>query len=220
MSELKLLIADDHRLIRRGLRDLLSGQRGWQVVGEACDGAEAVEMALQLRPDVVILDFFMPRLTGPQAAARIVEKMPGIGIVVLTMDDSERVIRDVLQAGARALVLKSDADRDLLVAIDLVAKHGHFFASRVAKTIAERYLSGRRDAVTKANSPAVTLTEREREVMRLLAAGMKNREVATHLRISIRTVETHRVNMSRKLNLGSIVDLVRYAICNGIAIQA
>jgi DNA-binding NarL/FixJ family response regulator len=216
MTELKVLIADDHDLIRRGLRDLLATRGGWHVVGEACDGYEAVEMAVSLRPDIVILDFFMPKLNGPEAAAQIAEKLPGTGVVVLTMDDSEQVIREVLQAGARGLVLKSDADCDLLEAVESVAANRHFFAARVAKLILGGYLSGTPQPAMKVKRTVTQLTDREREVMRLLAEGMTSREAAMQLKISTRTVESHRINISRKLSFSSIADLVRYAIRNGI----
>ena len=216
MAELRLLIADDHKLIRRGLCDLLATQSGWKVVGEACYGLEAVEMAVSLRPDIVILDFFMPKLNGPGAAVQIVEKVPGTGIVVLTMDDSEQVIREVLQAGACGLVLKSDADRDLLEAVESVAENRHFFSTQVSKLILGRYLSFKPEPAMKVERTVTQLTDREREVMRLLAEGMTSREAAMQLQISIRTVESHRINISRKLSFSSIADLVRYAIRNGI----
>jgi DNA-binding NarL/FixJ family response regulator len=220
MAELRILIADDHELIRRGLRDLLGTQSGWQVVGEACNGLEAVEMAVRLKPNIAILDFFMPQLNGPVAAAQILEKVPAVGVVVLTMDDSEQVIREVLQAGVRGLVLKSDADRDLLEAVQSVAENRHFFGARVAKRVLGGYLSGGQEPEMNVKKTATRLTGREREVMRLLAEGMTSREAAVQLNISIRTVESHRTNISRKLNLSSIADLVRYAIRNGIVAQA
>ena len=216
MAELKLLIADDHELIRRGLRNLLETQNEWRVVGDASNGVEAVELSLKLRPDVVILDFFMPKLNGAEAAAQIFDKLPGTAVVVLTMDDSDQVIRDVLRAGVRGLVLKSDADRDLLEAVKAVIEGRHFFTGKVTKQILGGYLTGGSEPATKAKKPGTMLTEREREVMRLLAEGMTSREVAGQLEISIRTVEAHRINISRKLSFSSIADLVRYAIRNGI----
>jgi DNA-binding NarL/FixJ family response regulator len=220
MAELRLLIADDHELIRRGLRDLLGTRIGWQVVGEACNGLEAVEMAVRLKPNIVILDFFMPQMNGPEAATQIAETMPEVGVVVLTMDDSEQVIREVLQAGVRGLVLKSDADRDLLEAVQSVAQNRHFFGARVAERVLGGYLSGGQEPAMNIKKTATRLTDREREVMRLLAEGMTSREAAVQLKISIRTVESHRINISRKLSLSSIADLVRYAIRTGIVAQA
>jgi DNA-binding NarL/FixJ family response regulator len=215
VAELRILIADDHQLIRRGLRDLLTTQGGWQVVGEASNGLDAVEMAVKLRPDIAILDFSMPGLNGPEAAAFISSQVPDTGVIVLTMHDSESVIREVLRAGARGFVLKSDADRDLLLAVEAVAENRHFFAARVSQLITDYLRGGKVSAETSKKS--ALLTEREHEVMRLLADGMSSKEVATLLQISIRTVETHRLNISRKLGFNSVADLVRYAIRNGIA---
>ena len=141
---------------------------------------------------------------------------PGLGFVILTMDDSEQVVREVLQAGVRALVLKSDADKDLLAAVQAVAANRHFFAARVSTLMLSAYLSGKPEANVKANETAPRITDRERQVLQLLAKGMTSREAALHLQISMRTVESHRVNISRKLSLNSIADLVRYAIRNGI----
>ena len=215
MDELRILIADDHDLIRRGVRDLLVARSGWQVVGEASNGTDAVRKAVSLRPDVAILDFSMPELNGPGAAAQIVEKVPETGVVVLTMHDSEQVMREVLQAGARGLVLKSDADRDLLEAVEAVARKRHFFTTRLSELVLGGYLAGTA-AKVKVESKVAQLTEREREVMRLLADGMSSKEAATQLQISIRTVESHRINISRKLGFNSIAKLVHYAIRHGI----
>ncbi|CAN5683690.1 response regulator transcription factor [soil metagenome] len=216
MGDLTILIADDHHLIRRGVRDLLASREGWRVVGEACNGAEAVELASTLQPDIAILDFSMPELNGAAVAAHIAERSPRTGVVVLTMHDSEQVIREVLQAGARGMVLKSDADRDLLGAVEAVADNRHFFTPRVAEMVLGGYLTGNKAFPLKLKSSAAQLTEREREVMRLLASGMTSKKAAVELRISIRTVESHRININRKLEFSSIADLVRYAIRNGI----
>src|SRR5882757_9542781 len=215
MDELRVLIADDHDLVRRGVRDLLATRNGWQVVGEACDGADAVRQAVALRPDIAILDFSMPELNGPGAAAQIAEKVPETGVVVFTMHDSEEVMREVLQAGARGLVLKSDADRDLLEAVEAVSKKRHFFTTRMSERVLGGYLAGTAPKEKEKNRVA-QLTERECEVMRLLAGGMSSKEAATRLQISIRTVESHRINISRKLGFNSIAKLVHYAIRHGI----
>ena len=215
MDQLRVLIADDHDLIRRGVRDLLAARSGWQVVGEACNGTDAVRKAVSLRPDIAILDFSMPELNGPGAAAQIAEKVPETGVVVLTMHDSEQVMREVLQAGARGLVLKSDADRDLLEAVEAVAKKRHFFTTRLSELVLGGYLAGTATK-EKEKKKVAQLTERECEVMRLLAVGMSSKEAATRLRISIRTVESHRINISRKLGFNSIAKLVHYAIRHGI----
>jgi DNA-binding NarL/FixJ family response regulator len=218
MDELRILIADDHDLIRRGVRDLLAARSGWEVVGEACNGAEAVQKAVSLKPDIAILDFSMPELNGPGAAAQIAEKVPETGVVVLTMHDSEQVMREVLQSGARGLVLKSDADCDLLEAVEAVARKRHFFTTRLSELVLGGYLAGPA-AKDRAKSKVAQLTERECEVVRLLADGMSSKEAATRLQISIRTVESHRINISRKLGLNSIAKLVHYAIRHGIVAQ-
>jgi DNA-binding NarL/FixJ family response regulator len=215
MTELRILIADDHDLIRRGVRDLLAARSGWHVVGEACNGADAVRKTVNLKPDIAILDFSMPELNGPGAAAQITEKVPETGVVVLTMHDSEQVMREVLQAGARGLVLKSDADRDLLEAVEAVARKRHFFTTRMSELVLGGYLAGAATKEKEKNKVA-QLTDRECEVMRLLADGMSSKEAATQLQISIRTVESHRINISRKLGFNSIAKLVHYAIRHGI----
>jgi DNA-binding NarL/FixJ family response regulator len=215
MDKLRILIADDHDLIRRGVRDLLAVRSGWQVVGEACNGAEAVRKAVSLRPDVAILDFSMPELNGPGAAAQIAERVPETSVVVLTMHDSEQVMREVLQAGARGLVLKSDADRDLLEAVEAVARKRHFFTKRLSELVLGGYLAGA-PTTAKTKSKVAQLTERECEVVRLLADGMSSKEAAMQLQISIRTVESHRININRKLGFTSIANLVHYAIRHGI----
>jgi DNA-binding NarL/FixJ family response regulator len=215
MDELRVLIADDHDLIRRGVRDLLTTRKGWQVVGEANNGSDAVKKAVSLRPDIAILDFSMPELNGPGAAAQIAEKVPETGVVVLTMHDSEQVMREVLQAGARGLVLKSDADRDLLEAVEAVARKRHFFTRRLSDMMLGGYLTGT-EVKEKVKRKVAQLTERECEVMSLLADGMSSKEAATRLQISIRTVESHRINISRKLGFSSIAKMVHYAIRHGI----
>jgi DNA-binding NarL/FixJ family response regulator len=216
MDKLRVLIADDHDLIRRGVRDLLATRAGWQVVGEACNGADAVQKAVSLRPDIAILDFSMPELNGPGATAQIAAQVPETGVVVLTMHDSEQVMREVLQAGARGLVLKSDADRDLLEAVEAVSNKRHFFTKRLSELVLGGYLAGAATATVKEKSKAAQLTERECEVIRLLADGMSSKEAATRLQISIRTVESHRININRKLGFNSIANLVHYAIRHGL----
>jgi len=216
MDELRILVADDHELIRRGVRQLLSTRSGWKVVGEACDGADAVNKAISLQPNVAILDFSMPRMNGPEASARIIERVPGVGVVVLTMHDSEQMVHEVLRSGARGLVLKSDADRTLIGAVEAVAEKRHFFTRRVSELVLGGYLAGTAAARPRRNKAQPRLTEREEEIMQLLADGMTSKETAKLLQISARTVESHRSNINRKLGFSSIADLVRYAIRHGI----
>ncbi len=215
MSDLRILIADDHELIRRGVRNLIALREGWQVVGEACNGSDAIEKARHLKPDVAIIDFSMPKLDGPAAAAQITQISPDTSVVVLTMHDSDHVIRDVLRSGARGFVLKTDADQDLITAVEAVSQKRHFFAKRVTDLVLEGYLTGRTSLI-HSREDKEKLTPREREILCLLADGISSKQVATKLNISVRTVESHRIHINRKLGFGSIADLVRYAIRHGM----
>ena len=216
MDELRILIADDHALIRRGVRDLLATRSRWRIVAEASDGADAVRKTIALKPDVAILDFSMPELNGSQAAAAIARSAPGTAVVVLTMHDSDHIAHQVLRSGARGLVLKSDADRNLLGAVEAVANRRHVFTDRAAKMAFQGYVTGRDSKRDGGKVSEPRLTDREAEVMRLLAEGMTSKQAAMQLQISTRTVEAHRSNISRKMGFASIADLVRYALRNGI----
>jgi len=207
------LVADDHEVVRRGIRSLLEAEAGWEVCGEAVTGREAIEKATQLIPDVTILDIGMPELNGLDATRHIRKAVPETEVLILTMHESEQVVREVLDAGARGYVLKSDAGRDLVTAVDAVRKHKPFFTSRVAEMVLSGYLTGSTDPPPRRPS---RLTGREREIVQLLAEGKSNKEVATALGISVKTAETHRTNILRKLDLHSISEVVRYAIRNKI----
>jgi DNA-binding NarL/FixJ family response regulator len=214
MRELRILIADDHQLIRRGIHQLLASRSEWRIVGEACNGAEGVRMAETLRPDIAILDFSMPLMNGPAATAEIRKNVPGVAVIILTMHESERVDREVRQAGARGLVLKSDADRSLLGAVEAVSEGRRFFPMPISPAPgADRPAYA---APLQGNGARIRLTPREAEIMRLLSDGLTSRAAATRLQISIRTVESHRININRKLGFTSIADLVRYAMRHGI----
>src|SRR5262245_24247529 len=212
---MRILVADDHEVVRHGVRALLEARPGWQVVAEAVDGREAVEKAKRLQPDVIILDIGMPGLNGLDAARQILKAAPKSGILILTMHESEQVVREVLAAGARGYVLKSDAGRDLVNAVEAVGRQRIFFTSSVAQVVLKRSL-GRTDGQQPAPAEPVSLTHREREVVQLLGEGKSNKEVADILGISVRTAETHRSNIMHKLECGSLSDLVRYAIRNHI----
>lgn len=209
---LRILLADDHDIVRRGLRELLEEQPGWEVCGEAGTGREAVEQALRLRPQVVVLDLMMPELNGLEAARQIRKALPATEVLVFTMHDSEELVHEILSTGARGYVLKSDAARHLVSAVEALSRHQPFFSSRVSATVLDGYLSGARGDARSA--PSRTLTDREREVVQLLTEGRSNKEVASILHISVKTVETHRAAIMRKLGVGSIVELVHYAIRN------
>lgn len=214
--KLRILIADDHEVVRRGLSALLQTQEGWEVCAEAVDGREAVEKAKLLKPDFVILDIGMPNLNGLAATRQLTEHDPNFKIIVLTITDSDHVIREALDAGARGFVLKSDAVRDLISAIEALQRGQMFFTPRVNEMVLAGFLEkgtvSHRGAVPKFPN----LTPREREVIQLLAEGKSSKEVATVLNLSTKTAETHRSNIMRKLGFHSIRDLVLYAVKNDI----
>lgn len=214
MSALRILIADDHEVIRRGLRALLEEHEGWEVCGEAIDGREAVEKVAEMKPDVVILDVGMPNLNGLDAARQILRNRPSTAILILTVDESEQVMREVLNAGARGFLLKSDAARDLVTAVDQLRQHRTFFTPRVAEIVLDGYLKGKDPSMTEV--VADRLTRREREVVQLLAEGKTSKEVAVALGMSVKTAETHRSNVMRKLDIHSVSQLVLYAVRNNI----
>lgn len=206
---LRILVADDHGVVRRGLRELLESQKGWKVCAEAADGRDAVVQAQHHRPDVAILDLGMPELNGVEAARQIHASSPETEILVLSAHASEKLAREVLEAGARGYLLKEDADQDLMAAVDAVSQHRAFFTSKLAAWIA-------RQRSERSERGGQNLTPREREIVQLLAEGRSNKEVAITLGISPKTTETHRANIMLKLNLHSVTELVHYAIRNEI----
>ena len=214
--KLRILLADDHEIIRRGLCSLLQGHKGWEICGEASDGREAVEMAKQLKPDVVILDIGMPYLNGLDATRQLLQHDQNFKVIVLTITDSDQVIREALNAGARGFVLKSDAARDLVSAVEALESNRMFFTPRVNDLVMAGFLDKGHVAVRNEPPDLPVLTAREREVTQLLAEGKSSKEVASLLNLSTKTVETHRSNIMRKLSLHSIRDLVVYAIKNNI----
>ncbi len=215
MSSVRIVVADDHEVVRRGVRSLLESHPGWTVVAEAATGREAVDLASRSTPDVVILDITMPELNGLEATRQILKSAPQTEILILTLHESAQLIRNVLEAGARGYVLKSDAGRNLIEAVEAVSEHKAFFTSNVAATVLDGYLkSDKRKAGAKPDNHA--LTPREREIIQLLAEGKSNKEVATTLGISVHTAETHRTNIMRKLEVHSVSELVRYAIRQNI----
>jgi DNA-binding NarL/FixJ family response regulator len=212
MTRLRILIVDDHAVVRRGVRALLESQPGWEVAGEATTGREAVELAKRLQPDVVVMDLSLPELNGLDAARQILKHAPATEVLVLTMHHSEELARNALQAGARGYLLKSDADESLITAIESLRDHKPFLTSTVTEFVLDDYI--RRVDNNPARSPAIT--QREREIIQLLAEGKSNKEAASALTISVKTVEAHRANIMRKLHLRSASDLVRYAVRNNI----
>jgi DNA-binding NarL/FixJ family response regulator len=214
--KLRILIADDHEVVRRGLCTLLQSQNGWEICGEAKDGREAVEMAKQLKPDVVILDIGMPNLNGLAATRQLSQQNPEQKIIVLTITDSGQVIREALDAGARGFVLKSDAARDLVSAVEALQRNRMFFTPRVNDMVLAGFLDKDSDGPNGQSAASAKLTPREREVIQLLAEGKSSKEVASLLNLSTKTAETHRSNIMRKLDFHSIRDLVVYAVKNDI----
>jgi DNA-binding NarL/FixJ family response regulator len=208
---LRILIVDDHDVVRSGLRHMLEAQPGWTVCGEATTGRDAVERAKDLVPDIVILDYSMPDLNGLEATRQIKKSVPSAEILIFTMHESDQLIRDVLGAGARGFLLKSDAARYIVAAVEALARHKPFFTSKVSETMLDVFL---RSTASGDESDAGVLTPREREILQLLAEGNSNKKVATLLDISIKTVETHRSTIMRKIGVSSITELVRYAIRN------
>lgn len=215
MEPPRVLIADDHEVVRKGLRTLLEEQPGWQVAGEACDGREAVEKAKNLKPDVTVLDISMPTLNGLEATRQMMKNNPQSRVLVLTMHESDPLIREVLGAGARGYLLKSDAGRDLVNAVDAIRRNKTFFTARVAQMVLDGYLD-KKIAKPDAETPRDRLTPRQREIIQLLAEGKSSKEVASALNLSIKTAETHRANIMRRLDCHSVSELVRYAVRNNI----
>jgi DNA-binding NarL/FixJ family response regulator len=211
MAAFRILVADDHEVVRKGLISILKQKPEWQVCGEACNGREAVEQAAQLIPDVVVMDISMPGLNGLEATDQIVRANPSTKVLVLTLHDSDDLIRDVLNAGARGFLLKSDSVCELVAAVEALLRDKTYFTSKVADMVLEGYLKGTPFAPSRN-----ALTPREREVVQLLAEGSSTKEVAVALGLAVKTAETHRSNIMRKLHLHSVSDLVLYAVRNNI----
>lgn len=210
----RILVADDHHVVRTGLRSLLESKSDWEVCGEAANGREAVEKAAKLKPDVAVLDIAMPLLNGVEATRQILKVSPKTAILILTMHDSDSLIQEVLGAGALGYVLKDDADRNLIAAVDSLSRHKSYLSSRV--TDAAAIAGSQAGGGSTEKLPRGRLTPREREILQLLAEGKSNKEIAVVLGISVKTAETHRANIMLKLNIHSIADLVRYAVRNNI----
>lgn len=215
MNRVRILIADDHELVRRGLRSTLEERSGWEVVGEAADGDEAVRLALKLKPDLLVLDVNMPKQNGLEVARVLREKAPKIRVLVLTVHDSAQVVREIMQAGAKGYLLKSEAGKDLPTAVETVMQDQPFLTPSVTNIVLDTFLRSAEKAPV-AEPPPVPLSARETEITKLLAQGHSNKDVARQLGISVKTVDTHRTNLMRKLGLHSITELVRYAIRHGL----
>ena len=210
---LRILLADDHEIVRRGLKELLEEHPGWTVCAEAANGREAVELAVESRAQVAVLDFSMPELNGLEATRRIRQAAPQIEVLIFTMHGSEELIREVLDAGARGYLLKSDAARQLIPAVESLSRHVPYFSGEVSSVVLDGFLKGR---PVQERVSVDRLTSREREIVQLLAEGNSNKAIASALDLSVKTVETHRASIMRKLELKSFADIVRFAIRNRI----
>jgi DNA-binding NarL/FixJ family response regulator len=210
---LRIVVADDHEIVRQGIRAVLQSQPGWEVCGEASNGREAVTMTTDLMPDVVVLDVAMPEVNGLTAVREILQNRPETKVLMLTMHESEQVIREVLEAGAHGYLLKSDAGRDLVSAVTALHRNKRYFTSKVAEMVLENVT---RNKLRPEVAVKDVLTAREREVVTLLAEGKSTREVAEVLGLSVKTAETHRSNVMRKLDMHSVSELVLYAVRNNL----
>lgn len=213
-QNINILIADDHEIVRRGVRNLLTMVPGWEVCGEASTGTETVALAARLRPNVIILDISMPPSDGLEVAKELRLVAPESKVLVFSMHNSEEMVRSLLGAGVRGYVLKSDADRFLISAVESVANGQTFFSTEVSDVILGAFVNNNQSDVARNNTNGNPLTLRETEIARLLASGKSNKEIATALFISVKTVETHRRSIMQKLEISSIVELVHWAIRN------
>jgi DNA-binding NarL/FixJ family response regulator len=208
MRKLRILLADDHEVVRQGLRAVIERKPEWEVCGEAADGRAAVALAQKVQPDVAVVDFGMPELNGLEAARQIKRALPTCEILLFTGTDDEELIHKIFAAGARSYILKKDMTHHLVDAIEALSQHKHYFTGPVSEVLFARYIDG-----TPANhGEGAGLTAREREIVQLLAEGKSNKEVAAKLGISVKTVETHRATIMKKLRCDSFAELVRYAI--------
>ena len=216
MKRTRIFIADDHDIVRRGLRPLIASEWGWEICGEAADGRDAVTQVAKLKPDIVILDLNMPSLGGVEATRQIKRETPETSVLVFTGQDSEALVHQLFSAGARGFVLKNEASENLIPAIKALCAGQPYFGSRVSGIVFDQYL---KTSSHPEQAAPDGLNPREREILQLLAEGASNKDVASTLGISVKTAETHRAAIMKKLDFKSFSDLVRYAIRNHI-IQA
>jgi DNA-binding NarL/FixJ family response regulator len=215
MMKLRILVADDHDLMRLGVKTRLLSHPGWDVSAEAQTGREAVAKSEELKPAVVILDIGMPDLNGLEATRRIRKASPNTEILILSVDYSDQLIREIVEAGVRGYIVESDSDRDLIMAVEALVDHKPFFTPQVTEVILGRFNSG--EPVKEVpDLVSERLTAREREIVQMIAEGNSSKEVASLLGISVKTAETHHANVMRKLEIHSVTELVRYAVRNRI----
>ena len=210
----RILLADDHDVVRRGLKALLQERADWEVCGEALSGRQAVELAREMRPDIAIVDLMMPDLNGLETTRQIRKVSENTQVLIFTMHHNEALVHDVLDAGARGYLLKTDGERHIVAAVETLMKRQPYFSAQISETVLGGFLRSGRQAVTAEGGSVPRLTPREREIIQLLAEGHRNKKIAEELGISVKTVETHRTTVMRKLGVSSVVDLVRYAVRN------
>jgi len=208
----RILLVDDHPVVRRGIRAVLESQPGLEICGEAADGSEALEYVKKYKPDLVLMDLTMPGLNGLEATTAVRQESPETGVLVLSMHFSEELAREVLRCGALGYVLKSDADQELLVAVDHMRRGQPFFTSRLAFAMTQSFVDGASTGVEANGAPASPLTDRELQIVQLLAEGKSNKEVAAALGVSTRTVESHRNHIMHKMNFTSFSHMIRFAV--------
>jgi DNA-binding NarL/FixJ family response regulator len=206
----RILLADDHEIVRKGLRAILAARPDWEICGEASNGREAIDEAKRLLPDLVIMDIGMPGLNGLGATRHIIRDLPGTEVLILTMHQSEQIVWELLDAGARGFVLKSDAGRDLIAATEALLEHKLSLSGKISEIVLRAYLS------TTPKPDGGTLSVREQETLELLAEGKSTKEIAEALHISVKTAETHRSRLMKKLKFRNIAELMRYAVRKGI----
>jgi DNA-binding NarL/FixJ family response regulator len=211
VKKLRILVADDHGLVRRGIREVLHSRLGWKVIGEAANGREAVVMAKELKPDVTVIDIGMPEIDGIEATRQIRESVPGTRILVLTMNESEQMVRRALDAGANGYLLKSDLTEVLPKAVDAIVAGKRFLTPKVSEIVLDGFLRTKVQNL-EVETTYTRTTPRETEIIRLIAAGKTNKEIGTLLQITVRTVETHRSKIMLKLGMHSLADLIHYAL--------
>jgi DNA-binding NarL/FixJ family response regulator len=210
----RILLADDHNVVRRGLKALLQERSDWEVCGEALNGRDAVELARELQPDIAVIDLIMPDLNGLETTRQIRKISGSTEVLIFSMHHSEALVHDVLGAGARGYLLKTDAERQIVADIETLLRHQPYFSAEISETVLEGFLRSGRLPEGGELASISRLTPREREVIQLLAEGHRNKRIAQILSISVKTVETHRTTLMRKIGVKSIVELVRYAVRN------
>ena len=215
----RILLVDDHEVVRRGLQMLLSREPSWKICGEARDGREAIEKALRLKPDLIVMDVTMPVMDGLEATRRIIQKFAKTEVIVLTVHDSPQMLAKVLACGAHGCVLKSDVARDLMTAVKRVSQHKPFLSLGVSSAVLKDYRLRENGALAEKAQPPPRLTPREEELLRVIAAGKTTKEAAVAMRISVKTAQTHRINLMRKLGVHSTGELVSFAYRNKLVAE-